>query len=344
MRPPRLLRRAGRRTNIALLVVLVGAFASGVLAFAVGTPGPARVTTVAHGVFGVGVVLLIPWKSVVVSRSARLHPGSLALIALVAICLAAGFVQVFGGYGVVLGVTPIQVHVGAALVAVPLLTWHVVRHRRRQGLRRRDLSRRTVLRTGLLGVGAAAGWVVLETAGRAAGSGSARRIATGSHRLDAAAIPATTWLLDRVPDLGPRHRVAIAGHAWTAAQLDELAQAEGLSVAARLDCTSGWYADAVWTAVPLDRLLPTAGDGPPDRARGSIEVVSATGYRRRFPPAQAGSLWLATRRDGGLLTAGTGSPVRLVVPHRRGFWWVKWVAEVRVSPAPAWAQPPFPLQ
>ena len=61
--------RAGRRTNVALLVVLVGAAATGVLAFAAGTAIPARLATVAHGLFGLAVVLLVPWKTVIVRRS-----------------------------------------------------------------------------------------------------------------------------------------------------------------------------------------------------------------------------------------------------------------------------------
>ena len=81
-----------------------------------------------------------------------------------------------------------------------------------------------------------------------------------------------------------------------------------------------------------------------DRLSGatSIVVTSVTGYRRRFPVADADALWLATGFQGGPLTAGTGAPVRLVAPHR-GFWWVKWVASVGSSDAPAYAQSPFPL-
>ncbi len=60
-------------------------------------------------------------------------------------------------------------------------------------------------------------------------------------------------------------------------------------------------------------------------------VTSVTGYRRTFPIADAGSLWLATRCQGRLLDAGHGAPVRLVAPGRRGFWWVKWVASVELS-------------
>ena len=44
------------------------------------------------------------------------------------------------------------------------------------------------------------------------------------------------------------------------------------------------------------------------------------------------------------LETGHGFPVRLVVPGRRGFAWVKWVASVEPDAAPWWWQPPFPLQ
>ena len=85
---------------------------------------------------------------------------------------------------------------------------------------------------------------------------------------------------------------------------------------------------------------------PADRRVGanSILVTSVTGYRRRFPIEEADELWLATAVEGRPLRVGTGAPVRLVVPHRRGFWWVKWVAAVELSEVPAYAQSPFPLQ
>ena len=76
----------------------------------------------------------------------------------------------------------------------------------------------------------------------------------------------------------------------------------------------------------------------------SLLVTSVTGYRRRFSVTDAGALWLATRVEGRWLTAGTGAPVRLVAPGRRGFWWVKWVASVELSDRPAYVQSPFPLQ
>lgn len=296
---------------------------------------PATWSVAAHGLLGLGVVGLSPWKSVIVRRARTIPAVGWALIVLTLVCLAAGFVQFFAGYGVAGGLSPIQVHVGAALVAVPLFAWHVLR-RRRQRLRPADLSRRSLLRTGGFSLGAGLGYVaLLGVAGWTRGSSG--RIATGSGRIDPSAIPATSWLLDRVPDLdAAEHRVDVDGQLLSARDLATGAR----PLVARLDCTSGWYAEATWTARPISDLISL------DRlsqAR-SIEVTSVTGYRRRFPVAEAHALWLATACQGSPLSPGTGAPVRLVAAHRRGFWWVKWVASVRVSEQAAWQQLPFPPQ
>ena len=329
-------RRAGRRTNVALLVVLVGAFLSGWAAFAAGTEVPSRLTTIGHGLLGLGVVVLTPWKTVVARRAPALRVASLGLAAVIVVCLVAGFVEVFVGYGLFAGLSPIQVHVGAAFVAVPLLVWHLVRHRRRQVLRRTDLGRRQLLRTAGFVAGIGAAYAALEGVGRLVGLPSARRIASGSHRIAPAAVPATIWLLDRVPSVPADHGVAVDG---TQVPVADLAAA-AVPVRARLDCTSGWFADAEWAGVTLASLLPS------DRlaVASSILVTSVTGYQRRFPVADAEALWLATGFEGRPLTRGTGAPVRLVAPGRRGFWWVKWVASVELSDTPAYAQSPFPLQ
>ncbi len=329
-------RRAGRRTNLALLLLLGGAFLTGWLAFAAGTPVPATAATLSHGLLGLGVVALVPWKNVVVRRAPAITLASLGLLVVIVVCLLAGFVEVFVGFGRVAGLSPIQVHVGAALVAVPLFAVHLLRHRH-QGPRPTDLSRRNLLRTGAFAVGIGGGYLALEGLGSAAGLASATRIDTGSHRLVPAAIPATSWLFDRMPALDrERHRVDVAGRSFAVAELAAL----GGPVPARLDCTSGWFADATWTGVALADLIPAADLA----AAASIEVVSVTGYRRRFPAEQAGALFLATGLEGRPLGPGSGAPVRLVAPNRRGFWWVKWVVSVRLSERPAYVQFPFPPQ
>jgi DMSO/TMAO reductase YedYZ molybdopterin-dependent catalytic subunit len=332
----RVFRRAGRRTNLALLVLFVGTFLTGWLAFAAGTPVPATLATVAHGVFGIAIVALVPWKSVIINRASGLRLASLGLLMLILICLAAGFVQVVAGFGYLAGLSPIQVHVGAAVLAVPLFGWHLLRHRVPKP-RSADLSRRALLRTGLFVVAAGAGYALVLGVARWVQGPARDRVATGSLRLDPAAIPATIWLLDPVPEIdAAAHRVAVAGRLWSVSELERKA---GPPFVARLDCTSGWYAEASWTGVSIAELIA------PERlvAAASIEVRSVTGYTRHFPVAEAGALWLATRCQGQPLFSGTGAPVRLVAPNRRGFWWVKWVDSVQLSDQPAWLQSPFPV-
>ena len=84
----------------------------------------------------------------------------------------------------------------------------------------------------------------------------------------------------------------------------------------------------------LTRLLPGG-------TTGSVTVVSATGYVRRLPMTD--QLLLATAVGGAPLTPEHGSPVRLVVPGRRGYHWVKWVVRIEHDARPWWVEPPLPL-
>ena len=332
-----LFRRAGRRTNVALLLLLVGAFLSGWLAFAFGTAVPSTLTTVSHGLLGLGVVALVPWKTVIIRRAAPIWLASLLLVGLIIVCLVAGFVQAFAGYRAVVGLSPLQVHVGAAVIAVLLLAWHVLRHHPRRSLpSQTDLSRRNLLRTGAFAIAVGASYAALEGIGFVAKLPSSRRASTGSHPVDALRRPATSWLFDRAPTFDASRAVQVAGVRFSPEELS----ARSRSRAARLDCTGGWFADAKWTAVPLSELIA------PERltTAASLVVTSVTGYSRQFPAADGASLWLATSCEEQPLTSAGGGPVRLVAPHRRGFWWVKWVASVELSDRPAFAQPPFPLQ
>jgi DMSO/TMAO reductase YedYZ molybdopterin-dependent catalytic subunit len=343
-----------RRTNLALLIVLATALATGGLAFAAGT-GWGRPVVVAHGLAGLAVLVLAPWKSVVVRRSLARRSGagrwaSVAFGVLVLVAVAAGLAHTTGALSRLGPVSAMQVHVGAALVALPLLAWHAAA---RGGARprRTDLSRRALLRAGVVAGGAGLLLVTVEAVTRVAALPGARRRFTGSLPVtaaggapaarvavaDPARIPVTQWLDDRVQVLDPsvwRLRVTAGTSArdWT---YEELATF-GDRVEAVLDCTGGWFATATWEGVRLGRLLPPG-------SAGSVVVTSATGYRRRLPARDTGTLLLATRLAGRPLSAGHGFPARLVAPGRRGFWWVKWVVSVELDPAPWWRQPPFPL-
>jgi DMSO/TMAO reductase YedYZ molybdopterin-dependent catalytic subunit len=332
---------AGRRTNLALLVLLLGALASGTLAFALGTRG-GRWVVAAHGIVGLAIVALTPWKSVIVRRGlGRRRTGtasSLAFLVLIMTALVAGVLHTTGIAGAGGALTAMQVHVGAALLAVPLAAWHV--RARRVRVHRTDLARRQLMRSAALLAGTGAAYAALEGALRATGLPGGDRRFTGSHErgsLRPEEMPVTQWLDDDVPDIdasGWRLRVAAQERegSWTRAEIDSF----GDVVPAVLDCTGGWWAAQEWQGAFVSRLVE-------GRAGRSITVTSATGYRRRFPAHDAGRLLLATRVGGEPLSPGHGAPARLVVPGRRGFWWVKWVSSITVDDVPWWLQLPFPL-
>ncbi|PSP46609.1 sulfite oxidase, partial [Halobacteriales archaeon QH_1_68_42] len=69
----------------------------------------------------------------------------------------------------------------------------------------------------------------------------------------------------------------------------------------------------------------------PEDGAAWVQFRSVTGYRWSLPVAEARDALLATRVDGADLSHGHGAPMRLVAPGRRGFQWVKWVEEVRVT-------------
>ena len=142
------------------------------------------------------------------------------------------------------------------------------------------------------------------------------------------------WLDDRVQRVDPAAWRLTAGR--TELDLAALRAFPAETVPAVLDCTGAWWSRQDWRGVRLDRLVDLGG------AR-SVEVRSATGYAVRLPARDLTHLWLAYEVGGRPLSAAHGFPARLVAPGRRGFWWVKWVVEVRPSDVPWWLQSPFPL-
>ncbi|HEY3954397.1 MAG TPA: molybdopterin-dependent oxidoreductase [Streptosporangiaceae bacterium] len=336
-----LLRPPGRQTNQALLVVLLFAFGTGVATVAIGSPDGAWVA-IGHGICGIAVVLLIPWKSRVARsglRRARLSRWlSLLLAALALFSLTAGLGYATGLMRSIAGMSGLWLHIAVALTLVPLVMWHVWA----RGIRphRTDLSRRVLFRAGVLAVSAAGLYAVGAAAIRVLGLPGARRRFTGSYETASfrpEAMPTTSWPFDGVPGVNPdRWRLTI-NDGQRPRDLT-LAQLTGydIQVRATLDCTSGWYSDQDWTGVPLGTLLHR---GP---GMQSVYVHSVTGYWVRFPIHDLDRLLLATQVGGAPLSADHGFPARLVAPGHRGYWWVKWVDRIEVQTAPSWWQPPFP--
>lgn len=334
--------RTGRTTNLTLFVALLLAFATGVGSVATGSPH-GRWVVIAHGLAGIAVILLIPWKGRVVQyglRRARLSRWVSLLLAVLAVsCLVIGVGYATGSVRFIAGVRGMWLHVAAALALAPLLIWHIIVRPAR--LRRGDLSRRNLLRLGVLGAASASIYVVSWSVVSLTGLPGVRRRFTGSYEagsFNPPAMPNTIWLDDSVPIIDPQQ--------WRLAVVDDFGRREltlgalaALNVRqpATLDCTSGWYAEQEWTGVPVSALLRGIGD-----AR-SLLVHSNTGYWVRFPVGDIDRLMLATGVGGAPLSAGHGYPLRLVAPGRRGFWWVKWVDRVELSSTPPWWQSPFPV-
>ena len=333
----------GRRTNLALLACLVAAFVTGWLAFAFGT-APARWSLVAHALGGFAILALLPWKSIVARRGLhRARPGRWASLVLAALVLASlaggllhstGLLRWWGAY------TAMELHVGAAIAAVPFAVWHVLARPARP--RRFDLSRRNLLRAGMVVTAAGAGYAASELAVRATGLPGAARRFTGSYEagsFDPGLMPVSSWMFDAVPDLDPsgwRLRVVTPGgiREWTYAELERFDDRRR----AVLDCTGGFWSEQDWSGVLLSRLVPDVS------GTVSVRVVSHTGYDRRFAVGELPDLLLALRLGDRQLSPDHGAPARLVAPDRRGFWWVKWVRAIELEALPAWWQPPFPLQ
>lgn len=311
-----------RAVNATLLTLFVFAVATGGLAFTLASTPLENVVVGAHSAAGLGLLVLVPAKARIVRRGLR-RPGSSrkviswTLSVLVTAAVAGGLLHALRGFVPVFGLLPMQIHVGAALLAAVALAAHVLPYRHR---RRIDLGRRTALRTATAGVGGLALWAVAP--------GRERRY-TGSHQV--AEIPVTQWLFDPVLSLDPTAwRLRLPGGAL---DVDALAALPQTTVRAVIDCTGGWWSEAEWRGVRLADLgLPAS----------ALDVVSATGYRRRLPGPDG--VLLATHVDGRPLADGRGGPARLVVPGRRGFWWVKWVVAIQPTDEPWWWQPPLPLQ
>jgi len=122
----------------------------------------------------------------------------------VAVAVVAGLAHAAGFGGAMAGLGLMQLHVGAALVAVPLLGCHALARPARA--RRTDLDRRAVLHLGGVGAAGLAGWWVLGSVpGLLRGAGAARRqtgsLEQGSGRPEA--MPVTQWLFDTPPEVDP---------------------------------------------------------------------------------------------------------------------------------------------
>ena len=336
--------------NILLVVLVVAELITGYLGLTHSQPAWFASMHV-HRIMGFAILALFVWKSRNILGSVgsahnwwvsgRAMLWSLILLAGLLAVMGLGLAWSHFGYYTLLGFSGTTVHMNLALLLLPVLLGHALRHR--ISFRVRYLAdRRNLLRVGGLALAGLMLWRVAEfTSILAAGPGAGRR-QTGSYPQDGDEFPVTMWLNDKVPYVNAEEwRLRVDGHVEDPYEVDvaEL-QTWSRRLTATLDCTGGWYTTREWEGAPVSELLNRAKLKP---GAGSITIRSRTGYFRRYSLEEARRAILASRVDGKPLTAGHGYPARMVEPHKRGYDWVKWVDSITVNDTGKWWQPPLPL-
>jgi hypothetical protein len=209
------------------------------------------------------------------------------------------------------------------------------------GARRADfLSRRAALRLGGLGAASLVGWRLMEALASAREEAERPRRISGSrregafsgnrfpvtHSLEAEPVDPAGWRLELWGAAGgPRN--------YTYEELLELPQTE---MVAALDCTLGWYTVQSWQGVRLadllglERLDAKVAAAQERQGALGVRLEAVTGYAHFLPLAEARLVLLATHVGGEALEHLHGFPLRVVVPTRRGWFWVKWLRKIEV--------------
>lgn len=196
------------------------------------------------------------------------------------------------------------------------------------------ISRRALLRWGGLSAAALITWQAAEQISKLQRQGSAGVRASGSRQADSYSgnqYPVTHTQAARLEQIQPDVWQFILDGAvahpriYRYPDLLTLTRSSPAALDAALDCTLGWYSVQSWSGIPLAALLRIAGASPQTAA---VRLTSVTGYSKILPIAEVSSVLLATNVGGQALAYEHGSPLRAVVPTRRGWFWVKWLTRV----------------
>jgi DMSO/TMAO reductase YedYZ molybdopterin-dependent catalytic subunit len=110
---------------------------------------------------------------------------------------------------------------------------------------------------------------------------------------------------------------------------EEIKQLDAMEREVDLPCVEGWTEKGLWKGARLADVLDRAG-----LADGAETVVftSPNGYTTSLTVADIGETdpLLAYQVNGERLPDDQGFPVRLVVPDRLGYKWIKWVTGIEV--------------
>lgn len=316
-----------RLTDDLLIALVLGQVLSGVVGWALPIAIEWPLYEV-HRALGVGLILLLGWKQAIVLRSLRrrlpkrepsiLWSSIAGVGLLVTLSLGLAWTLNLISFDLFWGYSPMNIHVIVGIALVPFVGVHMLlRRKQNSGLVR---SRRTLLRVGGLAAATAVGWQAIEHL-----APQVRRPTGSKETLSLAgnAFPAEIWLFDGVPFIdASTWRLGVLNRELT---LEDLSAYSRRDVRAVLDCTSGWWSEQVWSGVALTDVLHL-----PAGATG-VAIVSVTGHRIVLPTEDVQTALLATHVGGEPISPGHGYPVRLVVPDRRGYHWVKWIARIDVA-------------
>lgn len=296
----------------------------------------------AHRIAAWALLALVPFKIGIAWRSLKRGPGRRAdrnVVMLVSLVLAALAITVLalallwtwriGPERAWLRQFLLWWHWILAFVLLIPLAIHVWRRWPRP--KARDVtSRRGMLRAAGLGAAGLVGWIVAEAIAQSrAEPGEPRRV-TGSRRLSAFSGNDFPITGEVAPTLDPSTwTLNVGGAVQTpfSLSLDDLLRRSAVQRQATLDCTNGWWTVQDWSGVPLPDLLSQAF---PRSNALAVRLKSITGYGQVFSFKEAQTILIATHVGGEALSHWHGAPARAVVPTRRGWFWVKWLAEIEV--------------
>lgn len=191
-------------------------------------------------------------------------------------------------------------------------------------------SRRSMLRMVTYGAFGLVSWRLAEVLAEARASVDSPRLITGSRRIGEFTgndFPITSEPSPTINAAAWQMNINGAVSVPLTLTLDALLAHVQTEYDATLDCTNGWWTTQHWRGVSLSDLLQKAGMRSDALA---IRITSVTNYYQVFTMKEARQILIATHVGGEPLSHLHGAPARAVVPSRRGWFWVKWLSEVKV--------------
>ena len=338
-------------TNILLIVTLTVLVISGYAGLTHGdAAGAWRLW--AHGIAAYALIVQFALKGLIIADAVRRKKTwtrqriiFIVMLFLLLVVMGMGMLWTFNGPYHIGGFSLVSLHIYVAVPMLVLVVWH---SRKMKFIFKLTGSkdRRVFMGTAASALLGGMLWKSAETAQAYWRLPGATQRFTGSYERgsNTGHFPATSWIFDYPSPIDQStFQLTVAGavnNLLTFSLADLLAHQQ-TAKEVLLDCTSGWYTTQQWQGVALADLLRQAGV---QEDAQSVTVRAVSGYQRRFSLREAETMLLALSVADAPLSHGHGAPVRLVVPERRGYEWVKWVTAIEVNTTSPLLQSPLPLQ